>query len=139
MKIAVMGTGGMGGYIGGRLAQAGRDVTFITRGQHLQVIHQNGLQVRSPAGDFIIKPVKATDDPAQIKPVDLILFCVKSYDVLNAAEAMRPMVGPQTTIVPVQNGIEHIEQLGSVLGAEQVLGGVSLISAQIDAPGIVPT
>lgn len=137
MKIVVMGTGGMGGYIGGRLAQAGRDVTFVARGQHLQAIQQNGLQVRSPAGDFVIKPVKATDDPAQVEPIDLILFCVKSYDVLNAAEAMRPMVGPQTAIIPVQNGIEHIEQLGRLLGPEQVLGGVSLISAQITAPGIV--
>ena len=136
-KIAVMGAGGMGGYIGGRLAQAGRDVTFIARGQHLQAMQQKGLQVQSSVGDFVIKPVKATEDPAEVGPVDLILFCVKDYDVLEAAEMLQPMMVPGTVIIPVQNGIGHIEQIGHVLGAEHVLGGVSLISGKITAPGVI--
>jgi 2-dehydropantoate 2-reductase len=137
MKIAVMGAGGMGGYIGGRLAQAGRNVTFIGRRPHLQAIQQNGLQVQSPAGDFLIHPASATDDPAEVGPADLILFCVKSHDVSDAAEMLRPMMKPETVVVPVQNGIDHIEQIGAVLGAEHVLGGVSLIAAEIAAPGII--
>jgi 2-dehydropantoate 2-reductase len=132
-----MGAGALGGYIGGRLVQAGRDVTLIARGQHLGAMQQKGLQVQSPDGDFVIKPVKATDDPAEVGPVDLILLCVKSYDVLNAAEMLRPMMGAQTVIIPVQNGIEHIETIGNVLGAEHVLGGVSLISGQVVAPGTI--
>ncbi len=137
MKIAVMGTGGMGGYLGGRLAQAGRDVTFIARAQHLQAIRRRGLQVQSTAGDFVIKPAIATDDPAEVGPVDLILLCVKSYDVAAAAKKMQPMVGTQTVIIPVQNGLEHIEILSAGLGAEHVLGGVGLISAHIAAPGVI--
>jgi 2-dehydropantoate 2-reductase len=137
MKIAVMGTGAMGGYIGGRLVQAGRDVTFIEKGQHLQEIRQKGLYVGSSAGDFLIKPIEATDDPAEVGPVDLILICVKSYDVLNAAEMLRPMMGLGTVIIPVQNGIGHVEKIANVLGAEHVLGGMSLISSQIAAPGII--
>jgi len=101
MKIAVMGSGGMGGYFGDRLAQAGRDVTFIARGQHLQAIRHNGLQVQSPAGSFVIKPAKATADPAEAGPADLILLGVKSYDVLAATQMMQPLVGAQTAIIPV--------------------------------------
>jgi len=137
MKIAVMGTGAMGGYIGGRLAQAGRDVTFIDKGRHLHAIRQNGLHVNSPNGDFLIKPIKATDDPAEIGPVDLIFLCVKSYDVSSAAEILRPVMGPQTVIIPVQNGIGHVEKIGDVLGAEHVLGGMSLIMGHVAEPGIV--
>jgi len=137
MKIAIMGSGAMGGYIGGRLAYAGRDVTFIDRGPHLHAIRQNGLHVHSPAGDFVIKPVKATDNPTEIGPVDLILFCVKSYDVLPAAEMLRPVMGPQTVIIPVQNGIGHVEKIASVLSAEHVLGGVSLIMGHVAEPGVV--
>ena len=137
MKIAVMGSGAMGGYIGGRLAQAGRDVTFIDKGQHLHAIRQNGLHINSPSGDFYIKPIKATDDPAEIGPVDLIFFCVKSYDVSSAAEMLRPVMGPQTAIIPVQNGIGHVEKIGRVLGAEHVLGGISLLMAHVAEPGVV--
>jgi 2-dehydropantoate 2-reductase len=127
----------MGGYIGGRLAQAGRDVTFIQRGQHLVAMQQDGLHVQSPAGDFVVNPAVATDDPKEAGPVDLTLLCVKSYDVLEAAQMLQPMMAPETVLIPVQNGIEHIEQIGSVLGAEHVLGGVSLISAQIVTPGSI--
>jgi 2-dehydropantoate 2-reductase len=137
MKIAVVGSGGMGGYLGGRLAQAGRDVTFIARGQHLQTIRHNGLQVQSPAGSFVIKPAKATNDPAEVGPVDLILLCVKSYDVLEATQMMQPMVGAQTAIIPVQNGIDHIETLGAILDAAHVMGGVGRISAHVASPGVI--
>ena len=137
MRIAVMGAGAMGGYIGGRLALAGRDVTFIARGKHLRAIRENGLQVQGPDGAFTVEGAAATDDPAEVGPVDLILFCVKSYDVPQAARMMRPMVGPATVVIPVQNGIGHIEVLGQVLGKDKVLGGVSLISAEKAAPGVV--
>lgn len=137
MKIVMMGSGAMGGYIGGRLAHAGQDVTFIDRGRHLHAIRQNGLHVQSPTGDFVIKAIKATDNPAEIGPVDLIFFCVKSYDVSSAAEMLRPVMGLQTVIIPVQNGIGHVEKIGNVLGAEHVLGGVSLIMGHVAEPGIV--
>lgn len=132
-----MGAGGMGGYIGGRLAQAGRNVTFSTRGQHLRAIQNEGLRVQSPDGDLVLNPARSTDNPEEVGPVDLILLCVKSYDVLKAAEKLKPVLGPKTVIVPVQNGIERIKKLGSILGMEHVLGGASLISAQIHAPGSV--
>ncbi len=132
-----MGAGGMGGYIGGRLAQAGRNVTFIARGQHLRAIQNEGLHVQSPDGDLVLNPARSTDNPEEVGPVDLILLCVKSYDVLKAAEKLKPVLGPKTVIVPVQNGIERIKKLGSILGMEHVLGGASLISAQIHAPGSV--
>ena len=137
MRIAIMGAGSMGGYLGGRLAQAGRDVTFIARGRHLLEIQRNGLHVQSPSGDFVVNPAVATDDPVEAGPVDLILFCVKSYDVVEAAKMSRPLLGPQTTILPIQNGIGHIEKIGHALGAEHVLGGVSLLSARISAPGTI--
>jgi 2-dehydropantoate 2-reductase len=137
MKIAVMGSGGLGGYMGGRLAQAGRDVTFVARGQHLQAIRHNGLQVQSPAGNFVIKPAKATNHPAEVGPVDLILLCVKSYDVLEATQLMQPMVGTQTAIIPVQNGLDHIETVSGILGVEHLVGGVAAISAHIASPGVI--
>ena len=137
VKIAIMGAGALGGYIGGRLAQAGRDVIFIARGQHLRVIQENGLHVQSPAGNFLVNPAVATGDPAEVGPVDLIFLCVKSYDVLNAAEGLQPMIQPETLLITVQNGIGHIEQIADVIGAEHVLGGVSLISGQITSPGTI--
>lgn len=137
MKIAVMGAGAMGGYIGGRLAQTGRDVTFVARGDHLQAIRENGLQVHGPDGIFVVNGASATDDPVEVGPVDLVLFCVKSYDVAQAAKTARPMIGPETVVIPIQNGIGHIEVLGQVLGEDRVLGGVSLISANKAAPGVV--
>ena len=137
MKIAVVGVGGLGGYIGGRLAQSGQDVTFLARGQRLATLHQNGLQVRSPDGDFVIRPVQATDDPATVGPVDLILFCVKTYDVAAAAAGLRLLIGPETALLPVQNGIAHLEQLRSILGNEVVLGGMAMINAHSPAPGVI--
>lgn len=135
MRIAILGVGSMGGYIGARLVQAGRDVAFIERAPHLRALQENGLQVQSPDGDLAIRPAVATDDPAAVGPVDLILLCVKAYDVEHAARMLHPLIASQTVVIPVQNGIEHIARLSRVLGADHVLGGVSLISAQIIAPG----
>ena len=135
MKIAVYGTGGVGGYFGGRLAESGHPVTFIARGGHLQAIRDRGLQVQSIKGDFRIKPACVTDDPATVGPVDGVLVCVKSWQVPEVAEAMRPMIGPDTFVVSLLNGVEAVDQLASVLGRERVLGGVARIFSFIGEPG----
>lgn len=137
MKIAMMGSGGLGGYIGGRLAHSGQDVTFIARGAQLAALQGRGLTVRSHYGDFSLDTVNATDNPAQVGPVDLILFCVKSYSAPGAAEQMMPMVGPETAIIPVLNGVDHIEMLQAMVGREHLLGGVCIISAHLVEPGRV--
>ncbi|MCE7979793.1 MAG: ketopantoate reductase family protein [Caldilinea sp. CFX5] len=137
MKIAVVGVGGLGGYIGGRLAHSGHDVTFLARGQRLAALRQNGLQVRNPDGEFVIQPIQATDNPAEVGPVDLILFCVKTYDVVTAAESLLPLVGPGTALLPVQNGIAHLDQLRAILGKAVVLGGMAMINAHSPAPGVI--
>ncbi len=135
MRIAVFGTGGVGGYFGGRLAQAGEDVIFIARGEHLKTTHQNGLRVDSIAGDFVIHPARATDTPAEVGAVDAILLAVKAWQVPEAAEAMKPMVGLNTVVIPLENGVDAPDQLAAVLGAEHVLGGLCHVSAFIAAPG----
>lgn len=135
MRIAVFGTGGIGGYFGGRLAQAGEDVTFIARGQHLQTMRDNGLRVDSLKGDFVVQPVQATDNPAQVGAVDVVLVGVKAWQVLDAAQAMRPLIGPETAVLPLQNGVEAPDQLAAVLGAEHVLGGLCQIITFIAGPG----
>lgn len=135
MRIAVFGAGGIGGYFGGRLAQAGEDVVFIARGDHLKAMLTHGLRVDSVKGDFVLKPVKATDDPAQAGIVDVILVGVKAWQVTNAAEAMRPMVGLETFVLPLQNGLEAPTQLAAVLGDQHVLGGLCGLSTFIVGPG----
>lgn len=135
MRIAIFGTGGVGGYFGGRLAQAGEDVVFIARGKHLQALRAHGLRVDSIKGDFVVQPVQATDDPTQIRLVDVILVGVKAWQVPEAVEAMRPMVGPQTFVVPLQNGVEAPSQLADVLGQERVLGGLCGLITFIVEPG----
>lgn len=137
MKILIMGTGGVGGYYGGLLAQQGNDVTFIARGAHLQAIQQKGLLVKSIHGDFTVSPANATDDPAQAGPVDLILFCVKTYNTEEAAQSMLPAVGPQTAVMSLQNGIDAAERLGNIVGLEHMIGGVTWLSAAVEAPGII--
>ncbi len=137
MRIAVMGAGGTGGYFGGLLARAGQDVTFIARGAHLAALQAHGLTVTSRlAGDFTV-PVQATDNPAAVGPVDLVLFCVKAYDTAAAAALIRPLVGPDTMVLPVQNGIDHPARLTGVVGEGHVVGGLALITAAITAPGVV--
>jgi 2-dehydropantoate 2-reductase len=136
MRITIFGSGGVGGYFGSRLAQAGEDVTFIARGEHLKAMQKNGLRVESIQGDFTVNPVKATGDPAQAE-ADAVLVAVKCWDVPAAAEAMKPMVGRHTFVVPLENGVEAPDQLAAALGRAHVLGGLCRISAYIAAPGVI--
>jgi 2-dehydropantoate 2-reductase len=137
MKILIMGTGGVGGYYGGLLAQQGNEVTFISRGAHLYAIRHEGLKVKSVHGDFTVFPANATEDPAKVEPVDLILFCVKTYNTDEAAEAIRPVVGPQTVVLSLQNGIDAAERIGRVIGGEHVIGGATWLSSAVEAPGVI--
>jgi len=137
MKIAIMGTGGVGGYYGGLLAQKGHDVNFIARGEHLKAIQENGLQVKSIFGDFHIQPAQAADDLAQIGPVDLVVFCTKTYSIDKAAEQIKPLVGDNTTVLPLENGIDAAERIGAVVGMQHLLGGATWISSAVAAPGII--
>lgn len=137
MRIAVIGAGGVGGAFGAALAKAGADVTFLARGAHLAVMQQKGLQVLGPRGDVHLTPTQATDDPAKIGPVDLVLFCVKLWDVESAGAAIKPLVGPNTGIIPLQNGIDASERLAPILGEGAVMGGVAQISATIAEPGVI--
>ncbi len=135
MRIAVFGTGGVGGYFGGRLAQAGEDVIFIARGQHLRAMQADGLRVDSLKGDFVIRPVQATADPAQVGPVEVVLVGVKAWQVAEVAPAMRPLLGPETMVVPLQNGVEAPAQLAAVLGQPAVVGGLCRIVSYVVKPG----
>ncbi|HEY5730322.1 MAG TPA: 2-dehydropantoate 2-reductase [Anaerolineales bacterium] len=134
MKFAIFGTGGVGGYFGGRLAQAGHDVTFIARGRHLAKITESGLRVDSIGGDFLVKPANATDSPQSIGEVDCVIVATKSWQLPNAINEMMPLVGERTMILPLLNGIEHIDLLVDVLG-DYVLGGLCRISSFIAGSG----
>ncbi len=135
MRIAVFGTGGVGGYFGGRLAAAGEDVVFIARGEHLQAICADGLRVDSQDGDFRVLPAQAAEDPQQVGPVDAVILGVKAWQVGQAAEVMRPLIGPSTFVVPLQNGVEASSQLAAVLGPEHVFGGFCYIVSFVVGPG----
>jgi 2-dehydropantoate 2-reductase len=135
MRIAVFGAGSVGGYFGGRLALAGEDVVFIARGAHLDALRTQGLRVESLKGDFHVPSVQATDQPAEVGPVDVVLVAVKTWQVPEAAQAMRPMVGQETYVVPLQNGLEAPAQVAAVLGPQHVLGGSCVISSAVTAPG----
>lgn len=137
MRVAVYGPGAVGGYFGGRLAQAGVDVTFIARGAHLQAIRARGLQVESLQGDFTIEPAQATGDPEAVGIVDLVILGVKAWQVPDAARAIRPMIGPATIVLPLQNGVDAARMLTDVLGAGPVVGGLCRIMSTIAAPGII--
>ena len=137
MKILIMGTGGVGGYYGGLLAQQGHDVTFVARGAHLDAIRTEGLKVKSVHGDFTIFPASATDNPGETGVTDLILFCVKTYNTDEAARAILPAVGPQTVVMSLQNGIDAAERIGKVVGIEHVIGGVTWLSSAVEAPGVI--
>ena len=137
MRIAVVGAGGVGGGFGAALAKAGADVTFIARGAHLAAMKRDGLKVVSQRGDTHLVPTQATDDPAEIGPVDIVLFCVKLWDVESAGERIKPLVGPGTAVIPLQNGIDAHERLLPILGESAVMGGVAQISASITAPGVI--
>jgi 2-dehydropantoate 2-reductase len=135
MRIAIFGTGGAGGYFGARLAQAGVDVAFLARGEHLRAILRDGLRVETPGGSFTVRPARATDDPRQVGPVDAILVGVKTWQVPEAASAMRPMIGPETFAVPLQNGVEAPAQLAAALGAEHATGGLCATISFVEGPG----
>jgi 2-dehydropantoate 2-reductase len=135
MRIAIFGTGAVGGYFGGRLAQAGEEVVFIARGKHFQALRARGLKVDSIRGNFELYPVKVSDDPAGVGVVDAVVLGVKAWQVSAAARAMRPMIGPQTVILPLQNGIEAPAELADLLGVEHVLGGLCGLISLVVAPG----
>src|SRR5215471_16127791 len=137
MRMAVVGAGGVGGGFGAALAKAGADVTFIARGAHLAAMKSSGLKVESPRGDVHLVPTQATDDPATVGPVDIVLFCVKLWDVESAGQHIKPLVGPNTAVIPLQNGIDAPERLVPILGKQAVMGGVAQISASIVAPGVI--
>lgn len=135
MRIAVFGTGGVGGYFGGRLARAGEEVTFIARGEHLRAIRTKGLKVDSTEGDFVIDPAKATDDVSEVGDVDLVILGVKAWQVPEAARAIKPIVGAHTTVLPLQNGVDAVSQLVNELGTESVVGGLCRIVSYVVEPG----
>jgi 2-dehydropantoate 2-reductase len=137
MKIAIMGAGGVGGYYGGLLARTGHEVIFIARGAHLQALRHAGLQVKSVHGDFLVAPANATDNPAEVGPVDFILFTPKTYHTESAAQAIKPMIGPETIIMSLQNGIDAAARLGAQVGLEHLVGGATWLSAAIEAPGVI--
>jgi 2-dehydropantoate 2-reductase len=135
VRFAILGVGGVGGYFGARLAEAGHDVTFIARGAHLEAIERAGLHVHSLAGDVVLERAVATDDVARVGTVDCVILGVKAWQVPEAARQAAPLVGPNTSVLPLQNGVEAPEQVASVLGRERALGGVAKIISFVGAPG----
>lgn len=137
MRIAVVGAGGVGGYFGAKLARAGESVVMLARGQHLDAIRRDGIRVRStPEGESVAK-VEAVASFAGQPPVDMALFCVKSFDTRSAAETLRPALGPSTGVVSLQNGVDNEETIDEVLGRGVALGGAAYVFASIDAPGVI--
>ena len=137
MRIAVFGSGGVGGYFGGRLAEAGESVVFLARGAHKEALQKNGLRVESVAGDFQVAPVEVTEDPKAVGPVEAVLLAVKAWQVKDAARALLPLLGPDTFVVPLQNGVEAADQVAEVVGARHVAGGLCRIVSYLAAPGVV--
>jgi 2-dehydropantoate 2-reductase len=137
MRIAAMAAGAVGGYFGARMAAAGHDVFFIARGANLDAIKTNGLKIESVHGDMHLPKPNVTDDPRKVGPVDIVLFAVKLWDTEKAAELARPLVGPDTRLITVQNGIDSVERIAPILGAEQTVGGVAYIATVIDRPGVI--
>ena len=137
MRVAVMGAGGIGGYYGGMLARAGEDVVFVARGTHLEAMRNRGLTVKTThVGEFTL-PVQAISDPGEIGPVDLVLFCVKGYDTDAADALITPLVGPQTVILSLQNGVENEERIGHLVGHDHVIGGTTQVASKLESPGII--
>jgi 2-dehydropantoate 2-reductase len=137
MRIAAMAAGAVGGYFGGRLGAAGHDVSFIARGAQLEAIRKNGLKIESPLGNLHLDKARATSDPKEVGPVDVVLFAVKLWDTEIAAEATKPMVGPQTRVITFQNGVDSVERMAPILGADNVVGGSAYIASVIGAPGVI--
>ena len=137
MKIAIMGSGGLGGYFGARLSKGGADVTFIARGAHLEAMRDRGLSVEGASEPIHVLPVQASEDPASVGVCDLVVFAVKLWDTEEALELIRPMVGPRTTIVSFQNGVLKDEYLRAAYGASHIMGGVGYVATTIDRPGVI--
>lgn len=138
MKIAMMGSGGVGGYFGGRMAAGGADVAFIARGAHLDAIREHGLRIESPqGGDALIRPARATDDPAEIGPVDCVFVGVKLWATEEAGRAIAPLLGPETAVLSLQNGVECDDILAGIVGRERLIGGVAFIASSIGRPGVI--
>lgn len=138
MRIAMMGAGGVGGYFGGRLAASGCDVTFIARGPHLEAIRQKGLQIDSrDMGSTTLFPAQATDDPSSVGKVDYVIIGVKLWDTAAAGCAILPMLGPGTTVLSLQNGVEGDDVLAPIVGAERLIGGVAFIASSVGEPGVI--
>jgi 2-dehydropantoate 2-reductase len=137
MRIVVFGTGGVGGYFGGRLAASGSDVAFLARGAHLEALRTHGLRISSPKGDLHLPRVVASDDPRALGPADVVLFAVKLYDVESAAPQLSVLIGPDTVVVPLQNGVEATDTVVRAVGASHVAGGTAYISAVIAEPGVI--
>jgi 2-dehydropantoate 2-reductase len=137
MRIAVVGAGGVGGYFGGRLAEAGADVTFLARGAHLDAMKSSGLRILSPKGAVHIPRVNAFDDPKAIGPVDVVLFAVKLYDVEAAVALLPPLIGPNTIVLPCQNGVESVDVVKRAVGPAHAGGGTCYVSAVIAEPGVI--
>jgi 2-dehydropantoate 2-reductase len=137
VRIAVMGSGGIGGYFGARLAAAGEDVAFIARGTHLDKLRQNGLRLQSPLGDLHLRNVRATERPADIAAVDIVIFAVKLFDSEEAAAAIVTLVGSETRVVTLQNGIDSVETLPRFVPRSQVVGGTAYISVHLAQPGVI--
>src|SRR5262245_26188421 len=137
MRIAIMGAGGLGGYIGARLAAAGEDVAFVARGAHLAAMRGDGLRIVSPYGDLHLPTVTATSSPADLGPVDLVLFTVKLWDTEAAAAALTPLVSAVTQVITLQNGIGNVDLIARHVPRQQVLGGLTYIPAVVSAPGVI--
>jgi 2-dehydropantoate 2-reductase len=137
MKIAILGSGAVGGYYGAKLAHAGQDVTFIARGAHLAAIRERGLEIRSAAlGDFVAR-ARAEDDTAAVGPVDLVLVAVKTYDNPTALPLLRPLLGETTAVLTVQNGVDSAGEVAAIAGEERTLGGTTYVATALEAPGLI--
>ena len=137
MRIAIVGTGGVGGYFGGRLAAAGEDVFFLARGAHLSAMNEHGLRIESPLGSVHLPKVFATVDPLDVGPVDVVLFTVKLYDMESALPLVHPLLGPHTIVIPFQNGVDCLERLAREFGRERVAGGTAHVTALVSEPGVI--
>ena len=136
MRISFVGAGGVGGYYGAMLARAGHDVSFIARGRHLDAIKERGLRIVGPLGDFRVE-TPATSNPAEIGPVDYVIFTVKTYDNKTAIPLIKPLVGPGTTVLTLQNGVDSAEEIASAIGEKQVIGGATYVATAIESPGVI--
>ncbi|HET7342311.1 MAG TPA: 2-dehydropantoate 2-reductase [Methylomirabilota bacterium] len=137
LRILIVGAGGVGGFFGAKLARAGVPVTLLARGAHLAAIQRDGLRVRSAVEGESVARVEAVDDVRGLPPVDSVLFCVKSFDTESAAAAIRPVIGPDTAVVSLQNGVDNEDTIDRVLGAGHAVGGVAYVFATIESPGVI--